>query len=370
MPQDFSIIGDYNVTVNVSHANDQYENNDSLSVILSKIHELDGALSVGDVSVVCDDVVEATAIITNHGETTITEVTVEVVVNGQVVDVITSSVEIPTQNEGTVSLTISDNLQQNNTIVLNLLNVNNQQDGDLTNNSASTTTTLDSNYDIITFIINADNYAQETSWKLLDEANEIISAGALTSNDSNQIYSEDICVDYTSCFSLYFYDSYGDGICCGFGAGNFQVLDASGNTILTNDGEFDNFVLETFCLGESGCEITADISVINASSSSENDGSITINTNSGLSPFQYSIDGGQTLMDSNTFNDLFPGTYNVYVVGASGLCIFEESVVVLQQSMLLLLQLPLLFLLMVQLSLRLHQELVLINTVLTADKTL
>ena len=51
------------------------------------------------------------------------------------------------------------------------------------NNSVSTTTTLDSDYDYITLIINADNYAQETSWKLVDEANEIVSTGALTSSD-------------------------------------------------------------------------------------------------------------------------------------------------------------------------------------------
>ena len=327
-PQDFSIIGDYNVTVNVSHANDQYENNDSLSEILSKINELDGAISVGEVSVVCDDVVEATAIITNQGETTITEVSIEVVVNGQIVDNIITSIDILTQDQGTVSLTISDNLQQNNTIVLNLLNVNGQADNDFVNNSVSTSTTPDSDYDYITLIINADDYAQETSWKLLDEANEIISTGALTFSDSNQVYSEDICVNYTSCYNLYFYDSWGDGICCGFGQGNFQVLDSLGNTIVTNDGDFENFAQETFCLNESGCEITADISVLHATSSSENDGVITINTNSGLSPFQYSIDGGQTFVDSKTFNNLSPGTYNVFVLDASGLCTFEESVLI------------------------------------------
>jgi hypothetical protein len=32
----------------------------------------------------------------------------------------------------------------------------------------STTTSLDSTYDIVTFIINTDNYPEETSWKLYD----------------------------------------------------------------------------------------------------------------------------------------------------------------------------------------------------------
>ena len=326
VPQDFSAIGEYNVTAIVSHPDDEYENNDTLNVVLSKVHELDGAISVGEISVVCNEVVEVDAIVTNNGASTISEIQIEVVVNGSVVEMINTAVDIPFLEQATVTIMIDSNLQQNNNITLNVLNINTQEDQDLTNNSVSTTTSLDSNYDTITLVINADNYAGETSWKLLDEANEIISTGALSSNDSNSVYSEDICVDYTSCFSLYFYDSYGDGICCGYGEGNFQVLDASGNTILTNDGEFDNFAKEVFCLDESECEITADINISHATSSSANDGVITINTNSGLSSYQYSIDGGETFTDSNTFDNLAPADYNVVVLGAAGLCSFEETV--------------------------------------------
>ena len=59
-----------------------------------------------------------------------------------------------------------------------------------------------------------------------------------------------------------------------------------------------------------------------------NDGTITINTNSGLSPFEYSIDNGVTFFDSNTFSNLAPGDYNVVVMGATGLCTFEQTIYV------------------------------------------
>ena len=324
VPQDFSAIGDYNLTAIVSHTDDEYENNDSFSIVLNKVHELDAALSIGEVSVVCNDAVVTDAVITNQGDTTITDVQIEVVLNGSVVETLNASVNIPFQEQETISIAIDNNLQENNSITLNVLNVNNQTDGDITNNSATTTTGLNSNYDIITLVINADNYSQETSWKLLDDSNEIISTGSLDYNI--EVYTEDICVDYSSCFSLYVYDSFGDGICCSYGEGNFQVLDASGNTILVNDGDFDNFAEETFCLDNSGCEITADITVVHATSSSTNDAVITINTSSGLSPFQYSIDGGESFVESNTFANLTPGVYNVFVRGASGLCTFEQSV--------------------------------------------
>jgi hypothetical protein len=324
VPQDFSAIGVYNVTAIVSHPDDEYENNNTLNLVLNKVKELDAALSIEELSVVCNDEVEVDAVITNQGDTTITTVQIEVVVNGTVVGLINADVDIPFLEQETVTIAIDNNLQENNSITLNVLNVNNQTDGDGTNNSASTTTTLDSNYDTITLNFIADNYPQETSWKLLDETNEIISTGALS--NGMEFYTEDICVDYSSCFTLYVYDSYGDGICCGYGEGSFQVLDASGNTILVNDGDFGNFAEETFCLDDSGCEITADINVSHATSSSANDGVITISISSGLSPFQYSIDGGETLSDSNTFGNLPPGNYNIFIIGASGICTFEQSV--------------------------------------------
>jgi hypothetical protein len=323
-PQDFSNIGDYNVTSIVNHINDEYENNDTLSVVVRKVHLLDGNISLGELEVVCDDVIELEAIVYNQGEETITEIEIEVVVNDLTVDVVDVEVNIPFEQQGVVTIAIDDNLEQDNNITLNLLDINSQQDEDLTNNSATISTDLDSNYDIITLVINADNYPEETSWKLLDETNQIVAIGAL--DDDTEVFTEDICVDYNSCFSLYVYDSYGDGICCGFGFGDFLVLDSSGNLILSNSGEFDNLAQEVFCLDESACEITADINISPANSTSNNDGAITINTNSGLGPFEYSIDNGLTFFDSNTFNNLAPGDYDVLVMGGSGLCTFEQTV--------------------------------------------
>ena len=324
VPQDFSNIGDYTVTSIVNHINDEYETNDTLSVVLRKVHLLNGEISLGELEVVCDDVVELEALVYNHGEETITEIEIEVVVNDLTVDVINAEVNIPFEQEGMVTIAIDDNLEQDNNITLNLLDINSQQDEDLSNNSATTSASLDSNYDIITLVINADDYPEETSWKLLDETNQIVATGAL--DDDTEVFTEDICVNYSSCFSLYVYDSYGDGICCGYGLGDFLILDSSNNIVLSNNGEFDNFVQEVFCLDESGCEITADINISPANSTSTNDGAITINTNSGLSPFQYSIDNGQTFFDSNTFSDLSPGDYDVFVTGATGLCTFEQTV--------------------------------------------
>jgi len=326
LPQDFSTVGDYNITGIVTDLDDEYGNNDTLNMVLSKIHVLDGALSIAQLNVLCDDEVGVNAVLTNYGETTISEVEIEVVVNGLAVDTFNFTIDVPYLGQDFIEISIIDNLQQlNNNITLNLLSVNNQLDGSLTNNSASTTTDLDSDYDIITLIINADNYPQETSWEVYDEGqNKIVASGSL--QWGTQVFSQDICINYASCFSLYVYDSFGDGICCGYGLGDFLVLNASGDTIITNDGNFNNEAQEVFCPDGTGCGFTTDINLSHLSSISANDGAITINTSSGLSPFQYSIDGGLTFFDHNTFIDLTPGNYSVFVLGAAGLCSHQETV--------------------------------------------
>jgi hypothetical protein len=325
-PQNFSGLGDYNLSAIVSHEDDEYGNNDTLNYTLIKVFEFDGALSLGELSVVCDDDVELDINISNEGEATITNVALEVIVNGAVVDLINASVDIPFLEQGSLTISIDDNLQaENNDITVSLLSVNGQLDGDLTNNSASTITNLDSNYDIVTLMINPDNYPGETSWEIFDANDVLINSGDLPNGD---FYTEDICLDYESCYTLYFYDSYGDGICCGFGIGDFQIVNSSGEQLVVNDGDFGSEAVEVFCPNGTGCDIDATVNITHASSPSANDGEIIININSGLSPFEYSINGGQSFQSSNAFSDLSTGSYVALVQGGVEDCFYEETVVI------------------------------------------
>lgn len=325
VPQNFSAVGDYNITAIVNDTEDEYEKNDTLNYVLRKVHLVDAEVGVSELNVICDDVLETKLLITNHGETSISNVVFGVSVNGMLVGTFYKLVDIPFEEDGVVTVTVSDNLQEfNNDIAVNLISVNGQIDGDGTNNTASSTTNMDSNYDNISLTIIPDNYPQETSWKLYDEtAKEVVASGALQSNSG--VYVEDICVNYNSCFTLYMYDSYGDGICCAYGSGSFSVKNASGVAIVNNDGDFGSEAQEVFCPNGSGCEITADINISHAT---DNDGAISIYTDSGISPFQYSINGGANYYDTNSFTDLAPGNYSIVVQGAVGSCSYEEIVTI------------------------------------------
>ena len=59
-------------------------------------------------------------------------------------------------------------------------------------------------------------------------------------------------------------------------------------------------------------------------SCSGNDGQITINATNGTSPYQYSIDNGNTFQSTNSFGNLTAGTYSIVVTDAGG-CQNTES---------------------------------------------
>ena len=328
IPQDFSTPGDYLITGIVSDPEDGYGNNDTLDFVVTNIHALDASITLGQVYSTCDGQLGVSVILSNHGEQTLDVVEILVVVNGDVVEVLEETVDLESQEQSLLSISIEDNLlPANNTIELALITVNDETDGDASNNAVSTSADLELDFDTITLSFLADNYPQETSWKMVDVGSgQILSSGDLGSGTNE--YSEEICVNSNACLTLYVFDSYGDGMCCGYGDGNFQVSNSSGETIVFNDGDFNSEAVESFCMGDTGCDIAATVNVEHATSSSANDGIIVINTASTADNFEFSIDGGQSFGDSNTFSDLSVGAYDVVVQNEAGTCTYAETVFV------------------------------------------
>ena len=328
VPQDFSAIGNYDIRTIVSHPEDGYSGNDTLDMVLSNLHLLEGGITIVDGVSKCGSQIDITAKVTNYGESTFSDTEIEVIVNGMVVDLINYDFGIPYLVDVNIVIPITENLQPtDNQITLNLLRVNEEQDAILDNNTAMISTDLDSTHDFINLIINADNYPQETSWVIYDELNdEFIEGGDLSPGDD--VYTQDVCVDYNSCLSLTVFDSFGDGICCGYGIGDFLLTNSSGETLFTNNGAFGSEAVELFCPNGEGCSFTTDIVTTLASDEDASDGIITINPINGFAPYGFSIDGGATFVSNNIFSDLAPDDYTIVVRDASKTCYQEETVTV------------------------------------------
>ena len=293
IPQDFSVTGDYNLIGIVTDVDDEYGNNDTLNYVVSKIYQLDAGVSIGILNETCDNEVEATIIIENNGGNTINNVMFEIIINGESVGDFYELVEISSLAQGEVTVVVEGDIQaSDNEVVVNLIGVNGQVDGEASNNSYNATLEVEGTYDFITLIINGDEYPNETTWSLFDLNENLIATGGL--NNGN--LEEELCIDYTSCYSLYVYDSYDDGICCGFGTGDFSVINSSGETIVYNNGDFGSQALEIICPDGAGCMINAEIVVTH---SINDDGVISIITPSS-DPYTYSIDGGQSFTGPTT----------------------------------------------------------------------
>lgn len=80
----------------------------------------------------------------------------------------------------------------------------------------------------LSIAITQDNYPSETSWNIKNTADEVIASGdvdgvfGLTLLDGNYVFTIN--------------DSYGDGICCGYGSGSYQVI--VGGEVIKTGGDF------------------------------------------------------------------------------------------------------------------------------------
>jgi len=101
--------------------------------------------------------------------------------------------------------------------------------------------------------VETDNYGEETYWRIVDSNDEVLGEGGNTwvgttnigigggaptigegTYDSGETYQETVMIPAgVECYSFEIYDYYGDGICCQYGEGSYQVVDvAAGETIL------------------------------------------------------------------------------------------------------------------------------------------
>ncbi|MFA3791066.1 endonuclease [Aliiglaciecola sp. SL4] len=97
------------------------------------------------------------------------------------------------------------------------------------------------------FNLTTDNYASETSWQIENAQSGVEASGSGLSNNTS--YSEDLCLDDGD-YTLTINDSYGDGICCSYGSGSYElVIDG---TSLTSGGNFGSIETFSFSIGSGG----------------------------------------------------------------------------------------------------------------------
>ena len=95
--------------------------------------------------------------------------------------------------------------------------------------------------------ISFDNYPEETSWTITNDAGVSVASGGTYGNqaDGSTIVLDLCLVD--GCYDFTINDSYGDGICCQFGNGSYSITDVNGN-VLASGGDFGSSETTPLCL--------------------------------------------------------------------------------------------------------------------------
>jgi len=100
--------------------------------------------------------------------------------------------------------------------------------------------------------LNTDLWGTETSWTLrnTDTSTEVLSGGPYENEE--QTIVENGCIN-DGCYEFRIFDSFGDGICCAFGNGSYEII-VDGVVEESSDGEFGSSETTTFCTSSGTCE--------------------------------------------------------------------------------------------------------------------
>lgn len=97
------------------------------------------------------------------------------------------------------------------------------------------------------FDLSTDNYGSETSWQITDNQSAVVASGG--GYASNTSYSEALCLSDAS-YVFRIDDTYGDGICCTVGSGQYSVV--FNGTTVASGGSFAASESTSFTLGTTG----------------------------------------------------------------------------------------------------------------------
>jgi hypothetical protein len=109
----------------------------------------------------------------------------------------------------------------------------------------TTPTTCTSN--TVTFELTTDLYPNETTWQITNSTGTVLYAGGPYTNQLTK-FTQSLCLP-NGCYTFKINDSYGDGLCCGQGQGNYKIV-FNGSTLSTG-GQFTSVDSKQFCVSGS-----------------------------------------------------------------------------------------------------------------------
>ena len=139
------------------------------------------------------------------------------------------------QNSFNPSYKFDGGITQNLSINGNTIYVKFTSDGSVTRSGVKVTinTVIKMDYKSpLTLEISTDRYPSETTWEITDALGNKKASGGPYS-EKEKLYTETLYLPNGDNYKFTIFDSYGDGICCGYGNGSYFLKDIENQTIIS-----------------------------------------------------------------------------------------------------------------------------------------
>ncbi len=216
----------------------------------SSANEVINVSSSADDFLLCDlsaQTMSPKTTIKNWGSSNLTSATITYDVNGGTPVVVnwTGNLAPGTSEMVTLDPITFTPLAGNNTLNVAVSNPNGVADNTADNSTAATFEVqgpTSATTSTVTVNIVTDRYGSETTWDIKDAGGTVVASGGpygpdLAANGTTTQTPVNVNLSSNECFTFTIYDSYGDGIDSGYGAGSFNVKDGN-NTTLVSGGAF------------------------------------------------------------------------------------------------------------------------------------
>lgn len=262
----------------------------------------------------CSSTITPELILQNYGSNTLSSVTINYAIDNTSWSTYNWTGSLASGNSTLITLPVISGISSGtHTFDVNTSNPNGQADSNPSNDAKSSNFSIANNALTLTIVL--DNYGSETTWEIRNASNQTVeSGGPYTDGLNGTVVTENLCVA-DGCFNFIIYDSYGDGICCRYGSGSYQLSEDNTGNVLASGGTFNNSETTNFCV-QSTPSLTASIEASNnVSCNGGNDGFATVTASGGTQPYSYSWSNGA---NGATASNLSAGNYTVTVTDNNG----------------------------------------------------
>lgn len=173
----------------------------------------------------------------NLGSQTLNSFDVEVKLNGNTIATVPQTVNLIQWDGAYVSLNKFSNLQSTMNLDFVISNPNGVADGNTADNALSIVSDLSDQVPVqpLIVVINTDAYGDETSWKLEDDAGNVVAQGGQAGGyPSSQQTAVPVTLPGIGCYSFKVFDSFGDGMF----TGGVELRTLQGNVVAKVEGQF------------------------------------------------------------------------------------------------------------------------------------